>query len=146
MNNLRDLYQEVIIDHSQNPRNFHACEHANHIQEGYNPLCGDKITVYVTEKNGIIEDVCFKGAGCAISMASASLMSEILKGKTVAEFQELFDEFKHVVTGKNTSSKLGKLAVLAGVAEFPMRVKCATLVWHTVNAALNNEKTSVTTE
>lgn len=146
MNNLRDLYQEVIIDHSQNPRNFHACEHANHIQEGYNPLCGDKITVYVTEKNGIIEDVCFKGAGCAISMASASLMSEILKGKTVAEFQELFDEFKQVVTGKNTSSKLGKLAVLAGVAEFPMRVKCATLVWHTVNAALNNEKTSITTE
>ena len=146
MNDLRDLYQEVIIDHSQNPRNFHACEHANHIKEGYNPLCGDKITVYVTEKNGIIKEVCFKGEGCAISMASASLMSEVLKGKTIAEFHELFDDFKQLVTGKNESKKLGKLAVLAGVAEFPMRVKCATLVWHTLNAALHDEKSSVTTE
>jgi len=146
MDNLRDLYQEVIIDHSQNPRNFHACAHANHVKEGHNPLCGDKITVYVTEKNGIIEDVCFKGEGCAISMASASLMSEVLKGKTVVEFQKLFAEFTQAVTGKNASNKLGKLAVLAGVAEFPMRVKCATLVWHTVNAALHNEKNSITTE
>lgn len=146
MNNLRDLYQEVIIDHSQNPRNFRACTHANHIKEGYNPLCGDKITLYVTEKNGIIEDVCFKGEGCAISTASASLMSEVLKGKTVKEAQELFEEFKQLVTGKGDSGKLGKLAVLAGVAEFPIRVKCATLVWHTLNAALHNDSTKVTTE
>lgn len=146
MDNLRDLYQEVIIDHSQNPRNFHACEHANHIKEGYNPLCGDKITVYVTEKNGMIKDVCFKGEGCAISMASASLMSEVLKGKTVAEFQKLFDEFKQVVTGKSASNKLGKLTVLAGVAEFPIRVKCATLAWHTLKAALCGKKATITTE
>jgi len=146
MDNLRDLYQEVIIDHSQNPRNFRACEHANHIHEGYNPLCGDKITLYVTEKNGVIEDVCFKGEGCAISTASASLMSEVLKGKTVTEAQELFEEFKQLVTGKGNNGKLGKLAVLAGVAEFPIRVKCATLAWHTLNAALHNEKNSITTE
>lgn len=146
MNNLRNLYQEVIIDHSQNPRNFHACDHASHIKEGHNPLCGDRITVYVTEKDGIIKDVCFKGEGCAISMASASLLTEALKGKTVAEFQELFEEFKKVVTGKKSSTKLGKLAVLSGVAEFPMRVKCATLVWHTINAALHDSSMKITTE
>jgi len=146
MNNLKNLYQEVIIDHSQNPRNFHACDHANHIKEGYNPLCGDKLTLYVTEKNGIIEDLSFKGEGCAISMASASLLTEALTGKTIAQFRELFTEFTQVVTGKSSSSKLGKLAVLAGVAEFPIRVKCATLAWHTLKAALNDDSSKVTTE
>jgi len=144
---LRDLYQEVIIDHSQNPRHFHASTCANHVQEGYNPLCGDKITVYVTEKDGVIKDVCFQSEGCAISTASASLMTEALKGKSITEAQNLFTEFqKLVTTGQADTSKLGKLAVLAGVAEFPIRVKCATLAWHTLKAALNNEKKAVTTE
>jgi len=147
MSNLRDLYQDVIIEHSQHPRNFRECASANHVKDGYNPLCGDKVAVYVTEKNGVIEDICFKGDGCAISMASASLLSEVLKGKSVGEVLELFEEFKKMVTtGNAQASKLGKLAVLAGVAEFPIRVKCATLVWHTLKAALCDEKNKVTTE
>lgn len=149
MTDLRELYQEVIIDHSKNPRNFCVCENANHIKEGYNPLCGDKIKLYVKEKNGVIEDVCFQGAGCAISTASASLMSEAIKGKTVKEALELFDLFQKLVTTQgeqNISEKLGKLAVLAGVAEFPIRIKCATLAWHTMKAALADEKAEVTTE
>jgi nitrogen fixation protein NifU and related proteins len=143
---LNDLYQEVIIDHSKHPRNCHVCENANHIKEGYNPLCGDKIKLYVKEKNGIIEDVCFQNIGCAISTASASLMSEAIKGKTVAEALKLFEEFQALLTlkeAKDSREKLGKLAVLAGVAEYPMRVKCATLPWHTLKAALTDDEKNV---
>lgn len=146
---LKNLYQEVIIDHSKNPRNFCVCENANHIKEGYNPLCGDKIKLYVKEKNGVIEDVCFQGVGCAISTASASLMSEAIKGKTVTEALKLFEEFQKMLTAKDKQQKLdflGKLAVLAGVAEYPMRIKCATLAWHTLKAALTDDKHEVTTE
>ena len=146
---LRDLYQQVIIDHSKNPRNFCVCEGANHVKEGYNPLCGDKIKLYIKEKNGVIEDVCFQGVGCAISTASASLMSEAIKGKTVSEALKLFDEFQKLLTVKNyqeDADLLGKLEVLAGVAEYPMRIKCATLPWHTLKAALSDDEKEITTE
>jgi nitrogen fixation NifU-like protein len=155
MSELSDLYQQLIIDHGRKPRNFHACPHANHKKDGYNPLCGDKITLYVDEKDGVIKDVCFEGAGCAISMASASLMTEALKGKTVVEALQMFEEFQNLVTANDPAQfeeakrKLGKLAALAGVAEYPMRVKCATLAWHTLKAALtenNQAKEKVTTE
>lgn len=158
MSNLRELYQEIIIDHSKHPRNFHACDHANHIKEGFNPLCGDKLKLYVkvNEQTNIIEDACFEGSGCAISTASASLMTEAIKGKTVAQALELLEEFQTLVTATNDTEheianekiaeKIGKLAVLRGVAEFPMRVKCATLAWHTLKAALKNETETVSTE
>ena len=150
MTDLRELYQEVIIDHGRHPRNFGVCQDANRHKEGFNPLCGDKITVHVLEKNGVVENLSFEGAGCAISMASASLMTESLKGKTIQEVDKIFSEFHEVVTHKDTpeelKDKLGKLAVLAGVAEFPVRVKCATLAWHTLNAALHNNPDKVTTE
>ena len=152
-NNLRDLYQQVIIDHSKRPRNFCVCEHANHVQDGHNPLCGDRITIYVDAKDNTIVDICFQGQGCAISMASASLMTEAVKGKTVAEFLQLFATFQKLVTSPveqevagELTEKLGKLAVLAGVREFPIRVKCATLAWHTLKAALTGEANTVTTE
>lgn len=155
MSDLRDLYQEIIIDHSKHPRNFCVLADANHIKEGYNPLCGDKIKLYVkiNEQTKIIEDVCFEGVGCAISTASASLMTEAIKGKTINEALKLFEDFQKLVTApidpqnkqneaKNEAiaAKLGKIAVLRGVAEFPMRVKCATLAWHTLKAALINNK------
>lgn len=153
MSELNDLYQQLIIDHGRNPRNFHACAHASHVKEGYNPLCGDKLTLYVDEKDGLIKDVCFQGSGCAISMASASLMSEAIKGKTVKEALQLFDDFQQLVTNmdrgqfETLKNKLGKLAVFSGVVEFPMRVKCATLAWHTFRAALADEQEGeVTTE
>ncbi|MEI8055001.1 MAG: SUF system NifU family Fe-S cluster assembly protein [bacterium] len=138
MSDLEDLYQQVIIDHSQHPHNFCTLEHPSCSKEGYNPLCGDKLTLYVNEKNGIITNIGFQGSGCAISTASASLMSDAVLGKTITEALELFDEFqKLVTTGKTTKAeKLGKLTVLAGVSEFPMRVKCATLAWHTLKSAL----------
>lgn len=145
---LRDLYQEVIIDHSRNPRQFGQLPAPTHIHEGYNPLCGDQLTVYFQEEDGVIKETRFEGSGCAISMASASLMMEILKGKTIEEAEALFSQFHDLVTGRsNDIHQLGKLAVLAGVAEFPMRVKCATLCWHTTLAALHDEvKTPVRTE
>lgn len=147
MSELRELYQEVIIDHGRHPRNFGAMPEANHHKEGFNPLCGDKIFLHVQEKNGIVEKIMFEGCGCAISMASASLMSEALIGKSVGEVHELFTLFHNVVTqGAAVDEKLGKLTVLAGVAEFPARVKCATLAWHTLNAALANDEKNVTTE
>lgn len=148
MSDLSNLYQQVIIDHSKNPRNFCVIEHPSTSQEGFNPLCGDKVTIYLNEKNGVIENVCFQGSGCAISMASASLMSEIVKGKTIAEVLEMANEFQQMLTtGEQTNlAKLGKLAVLAGVAEYPMRVKCATLPWHTLKAAIKKETEKVTTE
>ena len=150
MSELRELYQQLIIDHGRKPRNFGFLEKANHLKEGYNPLCGDKITVYVLEKEGVIDDIKFEGAGCAISIASASLMTQALKGKSLAEFERFFEDFHRLVTesaqDKLLQEKLGKLAVLAGVSEFPMRVKCATLCWHTLKAALQNEQKRVSTE
>ncbi|MCC4117769.1 SUF system NifU family Fe-S cluster assembly protein [Aromatoleum toluclasticum] len=148
MPELRDLYQELIIDHGRRPRNFGALADANHKAEGFNPLCGDRITLFVKTRDGVIEDVRFEGTGCAISTASASLMSEALKGKTEAQAQALFDGFHALVTGQGAAEEapLGKLEVLAGVAEFPARVKCATLAWHTLLAALRDQSVPVTTE
>lgn len=150
MSDLRELYQEIIIDHGRHPRNFGACPSANHHKEGFNPLCGDKMMLHVLEKNGIIEKIMFEGSGCAISMASASLMSECLVGKNIAEIEVLFSAFHEVVTNHNASlqakENLGKLAVLGGVSEFPARVKCATLAWHTFRAALQNSAEKITTE
>lgn len=144
---LRDLYQEIIVDHGKNPRNFGALSLANHSHAGHNPLCGDKLIVYVYEKDGVIVDVKFEGTGCAISVASASLMTEAVKGKSITEMNTLFDLFHHLVTeGKEPETSIGKLAAFAGVAEFPVRVKCATLSWHTLKAALANDPNPVSTE
>jgi nitrogen fixation NifU-like protein len=144
---LRELYQEMIVDHGKHPRNFGALPAANHTHAGHNPLCGDKLVVYVLESNGIVEDLAFQGEGCAISMASASLMTESVKGKSLAEINVLFDLFHHLVTeGKSESDDLGKLEVFGGVAEFPVRVKCASLAWHTLKAALENDPKPVSTE
>lgn len=146
MSDLRELYQEVIIDHGRHPRNFGELSGASHRKEGFNPLCGDKVTIYVIEKDGVIQDARFEGSGCAISMASASLMTETLKGKSLASAEELFSAFHQLVTENKPSEILGKLTVLAGVSEFPARVKCATLAWHTLKAALNNDSSSISTE
>jgi len=149
MSELRELYQELIIDHGRSPRNFGKLDTANHIKEGYNPLCGDKITIYLQTENGIVTDVKFEGEGCAISMASASLMTQVLKGKSVDDVQALFRHFHTLVTDtdeKEGHEALGKLKVLQGVAEFPARVKCATLCWHTIVAALKNDDQPVSTE
>lgn len=149
MTDLRELYQEIIIDHGRRPRNFFVLEQANHQQVGHNPLCGDRLTLFCVEKAGIIEQLSFQGVGCAISMASASLMTEVLKGKSVPEAEKIFVAFHQMVTtGELTDAMrdvLGKLAVLGGVHEFPARVKCATLAWHTLQACLQDE-TNVTTE
>ncbi len=150
MSDLRELYQEVIIDHGRHPRNFGAFPEANHHKEGFNPLCGDKIILHVFEIDGVVKKMMFEGVGCAISMASASLMTEVLMGKTLIEVEEMFSAFHQLVTHTHAADelqeKLGKLAVLGGVAEFPVRVKCATLAWHTLKAALNNVSAKVTTE
>jgi nitrogen fixation NifU-like protein len=147
MSDLRDLYQEVILDHNKRPRNFRTIEPCSHHADGYNPLCGDKVTVYLDIQDGIIKDVAFQGSGCAISTASASLMTEALKGKAVADVEDLFQDFHDVVTGTVESSrKLGKLAILAGVRDYPSRVKCATLAWHALHAALEHQTQSVSTE
>ena len=147
MSDLRDLYQEVILDHNKRPHNYRVIDPSSHKADGYNPLCGDKVTVYLDIEDGIIKDLAFQGSGCAISSASASLMTDALKGKSVAEVEALFQEFHDVVTGASQPSPtLGKLAVLAGVRDYPSRVKCATLVWHALKAALDNRKESVATE
>ncbi len=151
MSDLLALYQEVILDHNKRPRNFGELEAADHRAEGNNPLCGDRLTVDLTLDSGRIVDVKFRGQGCAISTASASLMTEVVKGKTVEEADELFEEFHEMLTGDpsvpaEASSELGKLVVFAGVREFPIRVKCATLPWHTLQAALHNVAEPVTTE
>ncbi len=150
MSDLRDLYQEVILDHNKKPRNFRKLESANHRAEGFNPLCGDRVTVYVVLEGGVVKDVAFEGSGCAISTASASLMTESLKGKTAREAEALFSGFHALVTGggstEEETDRLGKLAAFAGVAEFPVRVKCATLAWHTLRAALEGKADPVTTE
>lgn len=147
MSGLRDLYQEVILDHNRRPRNFRAIEPCTHHAHGHNPLCGDQVTVYLEVENEVIKDVAFQGSGCAISTASASLMTEALKGKPVAEVEGLFEGFHEAVTGAvEPSLRLGKLAVLAGVRDYPSRVKCATLAWHTLRAALEQRTDTVATE
>jgi nitrogen fixation protein NifU and related proteins len=144
---LRELYQEMILDHGKTPRNFGKLPQANHQQVGHNPLCGDRLMVTLIEHNGIVEDIRFEGSGCAISMASASLMTECIKGKTVQEVEALFEKFHTLVTtGQESQEDIGKLTIFRGVAEFPMRVKCATLAWHTLNAALQNKTDPVSTE
>ena len=148
MTDLRDLYQEVILDHYRKPRNFRSLADANRKAEGFNPLCGDRLTLYVKLKDGVIADATFEGSGCAISTASASLLTESIKGKTEHEAEMLFQSFRDVVTGsgETPNTDLGKLDVLAGVREFPVRVKCATLAWHTLRAALASQKEPVSTE
>ena len=149
MSELSELYQQVILDHNKKPRNFRKQEGANHTAEGYNPLCGDKITVFLYVEGNVIKDLGFQGTGCAISKASASLMTDALKGKTVEEADAMFEQFHHMVTGPATqaeSDALGKLAVLGGVREYPMRVKCASLAWHTLKAAMQAEHDVVSTE
>ena len=148
MSDLRDLYQQVIMDHKKKPRNFREIADANHMAHGNNPLCGDALVVYVKMNGDVIEDVGFQGNGCAISVASASLMTESLKGKTLAEAEVLYDNVHKALTGEDDAAELsGKLQVLAGVKEFPARVKCATLSWHTVHAAVDNDHDiSVSTE
>lgn len=150
LDQIRDLYQEVVFDHNRNPRNFRVMDDANRVIEGFNPLCGDRITLYVKVTDGVIEDVSFQGAGCAISTASASLMTEIVKGQTEEEAQHLFEIFHRITTGQNDEQlnleEIGKLAVLAGVRAYPARVKCATLAWHSLQAALKNEAEPISTE
>jgi len=147
MSDLRELYQEVILDHYKKPRNFRALPDANRKLEGYNPLCGDKITVYLKVEDGVVKDISFQGSGCAISTASASMMTDSLKGKSVDKAEAIFRGFRDLVTGKDQSAEdLGKLTVFTGVREFPMRVKCATLAWHTFHAALEGEVKPVSTE
>ncbi len=145
---LQELYQELILDHGRSPRNHGVLADANCQQEGHNPLCGDRVTVYVLEQAGVIKDVQFTGDGCAICIASSSLMTEFLKGRTVAEAKQVFSQFQSAILEPETSStvELGKLAALQGVARYPMRVKCATLPWHTLVAALDKEKKTVCTE
>jgi nitrogen fixation protein NifU and related proteins len=147
---LRELYQQVILDHNKSPRNFKKLENANHTAEGHNPLCGDRIDIYLDVEEGIVKDVSFLGSGCAISKASASLMSTIIKGKTIEEAKNIFEKFHNLVTGnlndEGEIEGLGKLAVFEGVKDFPVRVKCASLAWHTMISALNKEEKIVSTE
>jgi nitrogen fixation NifU-like protein len=145
---LADLYQEIIVDHSRRPRNFRQLEKATHSAEGFNPLCGDRVKVYLDLDRGIVRDVAFRGDGCAISKASASLMTESVKGKSEAEVELLFSRFRELATGNGNAepAELGKLAVFSGLRGFPTRVKCATLAWHTLRAALEQKAGVVSTE
>lgn len=150
MSDLRELYQQVILDHYKKPRNFQKLKDANRQAEGYNPLCGDEITVYLHMDGDVIKEISFQGAGCAISQSAASLMTTVLKGKTRAEAEEIFTKFHDMVTGTGGTAadpmELGKLAVFCGVSEFPVRVKCASLPWHTLRAALEGNGKPVSTE
>jgi nitrogen fixation NifU-like protein len=152
MPELRDLYQEVILEHSKAPRNYKEPAGTNHKAEGYNPLCGDRFTVYLEMDGDAIRDIGFQGAGCAISKASASMMTQSVKGKTRTEAHRIFEQFHELVTGHShdggseDQAALGKLAVFSGVSEFPVRVKCATLAWHTLEAALEGQQEKVSTE
>jgi nitrogen fixation NifU-like protein len=148
MSDLGDLYQELILEHNKAPRNFRRLDDASHHAEGHNPLCGDHFTVYVDLEGDAIRDISFQGSGCAISKASASMMTQMLKGKTRTDAQALFTRFHNLVTGRGNGSKteLGKLTVFSGVSEFPARVKCATLAWHTLAAALTGSQQPVSTE
>ena len=142
---LGELYQEVILEHSKAPRNFGRPAAANHEADGYNPLCGDRCSVYIDMEGDAIKEIGFQGSGCAISRASASMMTQMVKGKTKAEAAELFKQFHNLVTGKDEAAsqeELGKMAVFAGVSKFPARVKCATLAWHTLQKAIEDEKKS----
>ena len=142
-----DLYQEVILDHSKRPRNCHVLDEADRQAEGYNPLCGDKITLFLNVKDNVVQDISFVGSGCAISTASASLMTESLKGKSVEEAQRLLETFHCLLTSEAPpQQELGKLAVFSGVRDYPARVKCATLCWHTLKSALDGSEKPVTTE
>jgi nitrogen fixation NifU-like protein len=146
MSDLTDLYQEVILDHNRRPRNFRAMPNASHTAEGYNPLCGDRLTLYLQMDGDVITEATFEGAGCAISKASASMMTDVLKGRTVADANELFERFHRMVTTppEQPVEDMGKLSSLAGVREFPIRVKCASLAWHTFKAALTNKQRTST--
>ena len=150
MSDLRELYQEVILDHNNKPRNFGKLEDASETAEGYNPLCGDQITLYLQFDGEVIKDISFQGAGCAISKSSASMMTESLKGKTKVEAEALFNKIHKMLTTEQGEDvdldEIGKLAVLSGVSEFPLRVKCATLAWHTLNSALKGDEEKVSTE
>ncbi len=146
---LRELYQQVILDHNKSPRNFKKMKDASHFAEGFNPLCGDHIDIYVKLEDGKIADVSFQGQGCAISKSSASIMTSIVKGMPLAEAEKLFEKFHDLVTGKINAADvedMGKLAVFEGVQEFPARVKCASLAWHTLHSALKDENKTVSTE
>jgi nitrogen fixation protein NifU and related proteins len=146
MSDLSDLYQEVILDHNRRPRNFRAIDAPTHHAEGYNPLCGDRLKLFVNVAGDTIADVAFQGSGCAISKASASLMTDAVKGRSVAEARQLFERFHQMVTTPPDKpvEDMGKLSVLAGVREFPVRVKCASLAWHTLKAALSREEKAST--
>lgn len=149
MFDLKDLYQEVIVDHNRSPRNFGKLEHADKILEGFNPLCGDRLSLYLKLDNNTISDISFDGSGCAISVASASLMTEAMKGKSIDDAESIFNQFHELVTGNEDSiepEKLGKLAAIAGVRDYPTRVKCATLCWHTLHSGLTTDVTTVSTE
>jgi nitrogen fixation NifU-like protein len=151
MDDLRELYQATILDHNKKPRNFRAIDDAKHRADGHNPLCGDKLTVYLKlDEDGHVEDVSFQGAGCAISTASASLMTEHVKGKKIDEVEQVFEQFHDLVTSNDDAAfdtdELGKLAVFSGVRDYPMRVKCATLSWHTLRSALENDHETAKTE
>lgn len=149
MHDLRELYQEVILDHNKRPRNYRAIDNATHKAKGHNPLCGDQVKIFLHVTDDTIQDISFQGQGCAISTASASLMTEILQGKTVAEAEQLFHQFHDLLTQEeaDTAPKdMGKLAVLMGVRDYPTRVKCATLSWHALQAALKHQTEPVVTE
>jgi nitrogen fixation NifU-like protein len=150
ISDLQELYQEVILDHNKNPRNFRSLPDANRSAEGHNPLCGDHVTIFLHLEGDVIRDISFQGSGCAISKASASMMTASLKGKTRAEAETLFARFHRMVTGEmgpdEDPLEMGKLAAFAGVCEFPVRVKCASLAWHTMSAALEGSDQAVTTE
>ena len=150
MSDVGQLYQEVILDHYRKPRNLHKLDGASRNAEGYNPLCGDRVTVYVKLEDEVVRDISFEGSGCAISTASASMMTASLKGKTTAEAEALFESFHRLVTGHQDMAldrvELGKLVVFSGISEFPVRVKCATLPWHTLHAALKGKGQTVSTE
>ena len=147
MSELENLYQELIVDHSKRPRNFGKLEPSDHQATGYNPLCGDKVTIYLKLENGLVSEVRFEGVGCAISTASASLMTERIKGKTLEEAESLFKNFHDLVTQGHSEpaglEQLGKLKVFSGVKDYPVRVKCATLAWHTFRAALRGEEPEI---
>ena len=148
MFDIKDLYQEVIVDHNRNPRNFGKLEDASKTLDGFNPLCGDKLTLYIKTNDNVIEDISFDGSGCAISVASASLMTDIMKGKKLDEAEALFEKFHHLITSDDELdiSDLGKLAALAGVRDYPARVKCASLCWHTLHSVIQGDESPVTTE
>lgn len=150
MDELRELYQQIILDHNKSPKNYGRIVNCSHASEGYNPLCGDRIKIYALVEDGVIQDIKFEGEGCAIAKASGSIMTALLKGKTIEEAEKLFKAFQDLITSEVDSEvdleKLGKLAVFAGVREFPTRVKCAGLAWHTVKAAMDKKDEVITTE